>query len=393
MAIIDNPGAGGGGGGSVDETSALKYMLEHKNNYTGIAAGLTSLTTLPNFTQPSGIVVFYGAFEGCTNLTDASKIDFANIGSASTTFDRMFYGCSNLTTYPANMGSWAPTYSTNTSSSMFEGCSSLTTFPNLTYNKFANLSRMFYGCSGITGSATISGQLTPWTDASYMFYGCSGLTSITFSYNSNAANMTTWDSCFRLCSNLQTLSVPTVAATRAVTASYLFYGCKKLGNLTSAKLNYFFGGGVTGSADYMFNNCSTMTSIPLTSSQFTDVISYQYTFRGCSNLISSPLTSSMTANSRSFSNCFNGCSSMTTFSTINMASCTTYFTIQNMFAGCSSLTSASLDNILASLLTYGYTGSSNKTLKYIGLTSAQATTCTGLSNWSALSAAGWTTGY
>lgn len=35
----------------------------------------------------------------------------------------------------------------------------------------------------------------------------------------------------------------------------------------------------------------------------------------------------------------------------------------------------------------------NKTLKYVGLTSDQATTCTGLSNWAACEAAGWTTGY
>ena len=35
----------------------------------------------------------------------------------------------------------------------------------------------------------------------------------------------------------------------------------------------------------------------------------------------------------------------------------------------------------------------NKTLKYIGLTSAQANKCKTLSNYSAFTAAGWTTGY
>jgi hypothetical protein len=34
-----------------------------------------------------------------------------------------------------------------------------------------------------------------------------------------------------------------------------------------------------------------------------------------------------------------------------------------------------------------------KTLKAIGLSSAQATTCTGLSNWASAQSAGWTTGY
>jgi hypothetical protein len=36
---------------------------------------------------------------------------------------------------------------------------------------------------------------------------------------------------------------------------------------------------------------------------------------------------------------------------------------------------------------------SDKTLKNIGLSSTQATTCITLSNWADLEAAGWTTGY
>ena len=35
----------------------------------------------------------------------------------------------------------------------------------------------------------------------------------------------------------------------------------------------------------------------------------------------------------------------------------------------------------------------NKTLKFIGLTEAQATTCQSLSNYQAFLDAGWTTGY
>ena len=38
-----------------------------------------------------------------------------------------------------------------------------------------------------------------------------------------------------------------------------------------------------------------------------------------------------------------------------------------------------------------YTGT--KTLSTLGLTSAQATICQGLSNYSAFTSAGWTTGY
>ena len=63
-----------------------------------------------------------------------------------------------------------------------------------------------------------------------------------------------------------------------------------------------------------------------------------------------------------------------------------------MFDNCTSLTDDSLNNILA-MLTNATAYTRTKTLKYIGLSKTQATTCTTLSNWAACEAAGWTTGY
>lgn len=66
--------------------------------------------------------------------------------------------------------------------------------------------------------------------------------------------------------------------------------------------------------------------------------------------------------------------------------------LSGAFTNCSKLTDESLNNIMASLLTAtSYNGT--KTLKQIGLSSSQATTCQTLSNWDALVEAGWTTGY
>jgi hypothetical protein len=62
-----------------------------------------------------------------------------------------------------------------------------------------------------------------------------------------------------------------------------------------------------------------------------------------------------------------------------------------MFGNCTKLDNNTLNEILRICATYGETA--NKNLKYIGLTSAQATTCQGLSNWSVAESAGWTTGY
>ena len=63
-----------------------------------------------------------------------------------------------------------------------------------------------------------------------------------------------------------------------------------------------------------------------------------------------------------------------------------------MFYNCIKLSDESLNNILA-MCANATSYTDTKTLKYIGLTSDQANRCKTLSNYSAFTAAGWTTGY
>lgn len=63
-----------------------------------------------------------------------------------------------------------------------------------------------------------------------------------------------------------------------------------------------------------------------------------------------------------------------------------------MFYNCIKLSDESLNNILA-MCANATSYTDTKTLERIGLTSEQATKCTTLSNYSAFTAAGWTTGY
>ncbi len=62
------------------------------------------------------------------------------------------------------------------------------------------------------------------------------------------------------------------------------------------------------------------------------------------------------------------------------------------FYNCTALSNDSLNNILA-MCANATSYSGTKTLQSIGLSSYQATICTGLSNWAAAQSAGWTTGY
>ena len=84
-----------------------------------------------------------------------------------------------------------------------------------------------------------------------------------------------------------------------------------------------------------------------------------------------------------------GCKNLVTVPVLSTSKVTDFW----MFVGsCDNLSNESLNNILLMLKNMTLV-SSNKTLKYAGLSSTQATTCTSLSNWSACYSLGWRTGY
>lgn len=152
-------------------------------------------------------------------------------------------------------------------------------------------------------------------------------------------------------------------SSQITTFQYLFQNCP---NLISLNLNNFDASNVT-SVGYMFSGCTSLTSINFGNFDTSNVTSLDYMFNGCTNLISIDL------------------------SNFNLAKCTSSNPMPNIFNYCTSLSNDSLNSILKALSTSNQTG--RKTLKNCGLTSAQATTCTGLSNWATVQAAGWTTGY
>lgn len=138
-------------------------------------------------------------------------------------------------------------------------------------------------------------------------------------------------------------------------------------------------------AENMFSNYPSLITIPLIDTS--NVTKMNAMFAYSTSLVSIPLlnTSKVTA----MSYMFNGASSLTTIPILDTNKITS---MEGIFSGCPRLTNTSLNNILVMCANAtSYTGT--KTLKYIGLTSAQATTCQGLSNYQAFLDAGWTTGY
>lgn len=135
----------------------------------------------------------------------------------------------------------------------------------------------------------------------------------------------------------------------------------------------------------MFRNCTNLATV--SNLDTSSVTRMQDMFNRCTSLTKIPLLD--TRNVTNMSAMFYDCTKLTTIPLLNTSNVTN---MQYMFYNCLSLSNESLNNILAMCINAEKI-SSNKTLNYISLTSAQATICQGLSNYQAFLNAGWTTGY
>ena len=213
------------------------------------------------------------------------------------------------------------------------------------------------------------------TDISYMFDGCTNLTTIPLLNTSNVTDMTQM---FSGCTNLTT--IPLLNTNSVTDTGNMFSNCTNLQTIplldTSSVTNMIS----------MFYHCTNLQTIPLLNTS--SVTNMSYMFSNCTNLQTIPLldTSSVT----NMACLFVSCTNLTTIPLLDTSSVTK---MVDMLSGCTSLSDDSLNNILAMCTNATKMTSSNKTLKRIGLTSAQAAKCKTLSNYSAFTAAGWTTGY
>ena len=220
--------------------------------------------------------------------------------------------------------------------------------PLLNTSSVTNMNNMFQSCSKLTTIPLLDTSKV--TNMSYMFYSCSKLTTIPLL---DTSSVTTMYNMFSGCANLTT--IPLLDTSKVTNMHYMFYGCA---NLTTIPL--LDTSKVTGMS-CMFQDCSKLTTIPL-------------------------LNTSKVTN---MSGMFERCTNLTTIPLLNTSKVTG---MMDMFKDCTSLSDESLNNILA-MCANATSYAKTKTLKYIGLTSEQATKCTTLSNYSAFTSAGWTTGY
>lgn len=146
-----------------------------------------------------------------------------------------------------------------------------------------------------------------------------------------------------------------------------------------------------------FGNVESFSQMFISNQRLTEVrsidtssgVQFDKMFNYCSYLVTVNLID--TSNGTTFDEMFNSCVRLVNIPQFDFSSMTSNY---NIFSGCSALSNTSLNNILASVANgTSVTSAAWKSLKRMGLTQAQATTCQSLSNWDAFVAAGWTTGY
>jgi len=188
-----------------------------------------------NFGFPSGDArSMKSMFEGCSNLTTLPSSDkFVYMGGeygSPWDMSRMFAGCTSLTGYDFG---WLPTNDVRSMAGMFDGCTKLASvnFANANTGNVKDFSEMFSGCTSLTGDWKVGNlNVSNAQTMRGMFEDCSGLTSIDLSgWNWNGAkNLTRVSSMFRNCSACKTINLGSCDASHITTAFLMFENCEKL---------------------------------------------------------------------------------------------------------------------------------------------------------------------
>lgn len=174
--------------------------------------------------------------------------------------------------------------------------------------------------------------------------------------------------------------MPLVDTSNATNMGYMFLNCTNLENIPLLNISSLT------NANYMFMGCTRLKTISLL--DFSGISSMTSMFSGCTGLTTIPLLD--TSNVQNMNSSFYGCSNLVTVPLLNTSKVTV---MTNMVKDCPSLSNESLNNILLICANSRVSTASNRRLSRIGLTSAQATICQGLSNYQTFLDAGWTTGY
>ena len=179
-----------------------------------------------------------------------------------------------------------------------------------------------------------------------MFEDFKKLIQINFNKNFNTSNVTNMNRMFHNCSSLTSIDLSSFNTSKVANMEYMFRNCS---SLTSLDLSSFNTSNITIMSQ-MFDVCSALTSLDLSSFNTSKVTNMFAMFESCKSLISLELSNFDTSKVTDMSIMFYNCSSLTSLdlSSFNTSNVTN---MHGMFSNCSSLTSLDLSGFNTSNVT------------------------------------------
>ena len=241
-------------------------------------------------------------FAGCSKLTSA---DLSGLNTSQVkSMYLMFFGCSGLTELDL---SGFDTSQVTDMEGMFLGCSGLTKLDlsGFDTSRVTNMNNMFGECTGLTELNLSSFNTSQVTDISMMFWRCSGLTELDVS-GFDTSHVIYMASAFEQCPGLTKLDVGGFDTSRVTNMNSMFYGCQ---GLTELGLGSFDTSQVTD-MEGMFFDCPGLTELNLSSFDTSQVINMNWMFEGCSGLTKLDLSSFDMSQVTDMDDLFNACESL-----------------------------------------------------------------------------------
>ncbi len=367
-AMYTNGGGDPIGGGyiSIEYPDKNRLNLTNARNMFAYMKSLREINGL-GYLLTGNVTNMMSMFENCSSLT---SLDLRNFDTGKVTDMRyMFSGCSNLTTIYCNEN-WQKDDLQSTG--MFRGCtqlagaisfnSSITNAdganPNTGYfineiEPYALLSTdnttltFYYDDRKTTREGTVYkipwNGIPGWVPEEVLWGGENNSTITTVNFNDSFASydgLTSTRCMFYFLDNLVEINGLDKLSTSHVTdMAGMFEGCSKLTTINLSSLN------TSNATDmsFMFEGCSSLTTLDLSSLNTSNVMDMNHIFTNCTALTTLNLSGINTSNVTDMHNMFSYCTALTTLdlSSLNTSNVTS---MASMFANCSNLTALDLSS-------------------------------------------------
>ena len=327
-------------------------------NFTNLTDFVTSKQTINGITYQIPSTKYtqnmQSMFYNCSSLTN---IDVSGFDTSKTTnMNYVFRGCKSLATL--NLSNFS-SLELKQAVGMFAECSNLKgiTFGNtFTCEKVTTLSHMFWACNALESLDLTMFNTPLLQDCENMFKECSSVTEINFSNKFNTSNAKYFQGMFNGCSKLTGIDLSSFDTSNVLNMQEMFMGCS---SLTSLNVSSFNTSRVT-SMIYMFRQCSLLTSLDLSNFSSENLLDTGGMFAESKKLQSITFGSNFTCEKvTSMTHMFWDCNALSTLN-LSMFNTPVLTNTNNMFRWCNNLTS----------ITFGNNFNTSKVTNFVGMFSA-----------------------